>query len=121
VRREAVLETNVPGRSFRCDAIIEFRSGEKIIVEVILSNEPADVVGLIEGLRVQLNHFDFLMLVVEKKSDQERMLNHIKKNCPDLMEVVSKQIQWRCAYDFFTAVEAGMLPDNKQAKRGARR
>ena len=120
VRREAVLETNRPGRNFRCDAIIEFRSGEKIIVEVILSNELSDVVGLIEGLRGQLNHFDFLMLVVEKKSDQERMLNHIRKNCPDLMELVSKQIQWRCAYDFFTAVEANMFPDNKQVSRKKR-
>ena len=61
------------------------------------------------------------MRVGETKSDQERILGYIKKNSPELTEIVSSQVQWRCAYDFFTAVEANMFPDNKQAKRGARR
>jgi len=118
VRREAIIETDVPGRNFRADFIVEYPSGkgERVIGEILLSNEPEDVVGLISGLRQQLSrNFDYLMLVTETQAVADRIMRHIRENAPELKELVDRQVQFRQAYEFF-----GNKPDNKQASRKKR-
>ncbi len=100
VQKEACMATQDPHRDFRCDLVVAYPTGEKTIVEVVLSNSLTDCAGIAEGLRTQLKHFDFLLFVVEKREDGKALQKYLREKCPDLMP----QIQIECAFTYFEKV-----------------